>query len=58
MKPKKSVRHTESVKIESEVVDSVRALVKVTKQSISGFISLAIIEKIKKESKSDCFMLL
>lgn len=39
---------TESVKIEKSVLDKVREVVKITKQSMGGFIELAIEVKLKE----------
>lgn len=47
---KQKVNYThESVKLDAGVVQSVRDEIKITRQSICGFIELAIIEKIERE---------
>lgn len=39
---------TESVKIETTTVDKVRRVVKQTKQSIGGFVAIAVEKEIKR----------
>jgi hypothetical protein len=51
VKKAKEKKKYESVKIEQSIVESVRAYVKTTKQSISGFFTLAVLDKLPKNSK-------